>query len=313
MINFNEKTEKIKSNISKIIIGKEDKLNLFLTAILANGHILLEDSPGTGKTTLAKAIAKSIDAEFNRIQFTPDLLPSDITGINIFNPEDRKFNFIKGPVFCNILLADEINRATPRTQSSLLEAMEERQVTTDGVIRKLESPFLVIATQNPIETIGTFPLPEAQMDRFMMKLEMGYPSLEQEIEIIDRYIEENPLEKIGSVCTKEDVMEMQEYVKKIFVHPILRKYIAEIVQATRDNNLISLGVSPRGTLALIKASQAYAALNGRSYVVPEDIKKLTEPVLAHRIITYNNNPADDKKILQDVVKGISVPTEKWEK
>ena len=266
MINFNEKTEKIKSNISKIIIGKEDKLNLFLTAILANGHILLEDSPGTGKTTLAKAVAKSIDAEFNRIQFTPDLLPSDITGINIFNPEDRKFNFIRGPVFCNILLADEINRATPRTQSSLLEAMEERQVTTDGVIRKLESPFLVIATQNPIETIGTFPLPEAQMDRFMMKLEMGYPSLEQEIEIIDRYIEENPLEKISSVCTKEDVIEMQGYVKEIFVHPILRKYIAEIIQATRDNNLISLGVSPRGTLALIKASQAYAALNGFSSI-----------------------------------------------
>lgn len=306
------KIKQIKENVNKVIIGKEKIIDLVLTAVLSNGHILLEDTPGTGKTTLAKAIAKSVDCNFNRIQFTPDLLPSDITGLNVFNQKESRFDFIEGPIFTNILLADEINRATPRTQSSLLEAMEEKQVTTDGVTRKLDNPFLVIATQNPIETLGTFPLPEAQLDRFMMKLSIGYPEAEEELNIINKFIAESPLESIQAVCTKEDIISMKKCVKGVFIHDSLKKYIINIVKATRESNNITLGVSPRGTLAFVNACQSYAAIQGREYIVPEDIKILSEYVLAHRIISFNNSAKENIETIKNIVEGISVPTEKWE-
>lgn len=308
-------TSKIKENVNKIIIGKSQVIDLILTSILAGGHVLLEDTPGTGKTVLAKSIAKSINSNFKRIQFTPDLLPSDITGLNIFNQKENQFNFIKGPIFTNILLADEINRATPRTQSSLLESMEEKQITTDGTTRYLEKPFLVIATQNPIETAGTFPLPEAQLDRFMMQLNMGYPTENEELEIINRFISDNPLEKVNAVCNKEDIIEMQNLISTVFVHNSIRNYIVNIVQATRKNSSIALGISPRGTLALLKSSQVYAAINGRNYVIPDDVKFLAPFVLAHRIIPSNgfSNRKTNVELINKLVGSIEVPTENWEK
>ena len=310
-----EITSKIKENVNKIIIGKSQVIDLILTSILAGGHVLLEDTPGTGKTVLAKSIAKSINSNFKRIQFTPDLLPSDITGLNIFNQKENQFTFIKGPIFTNILLADEINRATPRTQSSLLESMEEKQITTDGTTRYLEKPFLVIATQNPIETAGTFPLPEAQLDRFMMQLNMGYPTENEELEIINRFISDNPLEKVNAVCNKEDIIEMQNLISTVFVHNSIRNYIVNIVQATRKNSSIALGISPRGTLALLKSSQVYATINGRNYVIPDDAKFLAPFVLAHRIIPSNgfSNRKTNVELINKLVSGIEVPTENWEK
>lgn len=310
-----EITSKIKENVNKIIIGKSQVIDLILTSILAGGHVLLEDTPGTGKTVLAKSIAKSINSNFKRIQFTPDLLPSDITGLNIFNQKENQFTFIKGPIFTNILLADEINRATPRTQSSLLESMEEKQITTDGTTRYLEKPFLVIATQNPIETAGTFPLPEAQLDRFMMQLNMGYPTENEELEIINRFISDNPLEKVNAVCNKEDIIEMQNLISTVFVHNSIRNYIVNIVQATRKNSSIALGISPRGTLALLKSSQVYAAINGRNYVIPDDVKFLAPFVLAHRIIPSNgfSNRKTNVELINKLVSGIEVPTKNWEK
>lgn len=310
-----EITSKIKENVNKIIIGKSQVIDLILTSILAGGHVLLEDTPGTGKTVLAKSIAKSINSNFKRIQFTPDLLPSDITGLNIFNQKKNQFTFIKGPIFTNILLADEINRATPRTQSSLLESMEEKQITTDGTTRYLEKPFLVIATQNPIETAGTFPLPEAQLDRFMMQLNMGYPTENEELEIINRFISDNPLEKVNAVCNKEDIIEMQNLISTVFVHNSIRNYIVNIVQATRKNSSIALGISPRGTLALLKSSQVYAAINGRNYVIPDDVKFLAPFVLAHRIIPSNgfSNRKTNVELINKLVSGIEVPTENLEK
>ena len=307
--------KEIKENVNKIIIGKSQVIDLILTSILAGGHVLLEDTPGTGKTVLAKSIAKSINSNFKRIQFTPDLLPSDITGLNIFNQKENQFTFIKGPIFTNILLADEINRATPRTQSSLLESMEEKQITTDGTTRYLEKPFLVIATQNPIETAGTFPLPEAQLDRFMMQLNMGYPTENEELEIINRFISDNPLEKVNAVCNKENIIEMQNLISTVFVHNSIRNYIVNIVQATRKNSSIALGISPRGTLALLKSSQVYAAINGRNYVIPDDVKFLAPFVLAHRIIPSNgfSNRKTNVELINKLVSGIEVPTENWEK
>lgn len=309
----NEKLIKIRENIQKVIIGKSENIDLILTALLAGGHVLLDDVPGTGKTVLSKSLAKSVDAEFNRIQFTPDLLPSDVTGMNYYNQKESAFVLRKGPAFCNILLADEINRATPRTQSSLLECMEERQITIDGDTLRLEQPFFVIATQNPVETAGTYPLPEAQLDRFLMQLSMGTPTPEEELQIMHRFLVDAPLETLDPVCTKEELIRMQNEYKNVFIHEELMNYIVQIVQATRNSAEIVSGVSPRGTLAILKAVRAYAFVQGRDYVVPEDIKTLCGPVLAHRLVFPRGSQgrAAGLRMIEKIMSQIPVPTENW--
>lgn len=307
------KISEIKGNIEKVIIGKGEVIDLVLTAVIAGGHILLEDVPGTGKTMLAKTLAKSIDGDFARVQFTPDLLPSDITGIHYYNQSTGEFVFKKGPVFSNILLADEINRATPRTQAGLLESMEERQVSVDGATYKLESPFFVIATQNPLETLGTFPLPEAQLDRFLMKLSMGLPSKEEEVKMMERFMGAEPLEQLFSVATKQDIIEMQQKAKEVYIHSALLNYMAELAQESRRHRQIEYGISPRGTLSLLNSARAYALVKERNYVVPEDIKAVAVPVLAHRIQT--NTASLQKDEAENVIKGllstVPLPTEDW--
>ena len=305
--------EKIRENICSVIVGKEKIIDYLLTAVIADGHILLEDVPGTGKTMMAKTFARSVEGSFGRIQFTPDLLPSDVTGVNYYNQKISDFVFRRGPVFGNILLADEINRATPSTQSSLLEAMEERQVTVDGTTYKLEAPFLVIATQNPIETAGTFQLPEAQLDRFLMKIKMGYPDMDEEYTIIERFLMSSPLNNVGPVCTTQDIINMQQEAKNVYIHPLLKKYITSFVHYTRTDDDIAIGVSTRGTLTMVNAVRAFAYVHGRKYVVPEDIRSLEEPVFGHRIILKPSVAlkVSKEEILKRADEKLKMPTEDW--
>lgn len=282
-MDFFQFAQAVQQNVGRVIIGKAEVTELLLVALLTEGHVLLEDVPGIGKTTLAKALARSLDCSFARIQFTPDLLPSDVTGISFYNQQQQEFEFRPGPVLSSILLADEINRGTPRTQSSLLEAMQERQVTVDGQTYILPRPFLVVATQNPIELEGTFPLPEAQLDRFVMQLRLGYPSEAEEDEILLHYQREEPLAGLQPVASTAEVLELQRQAREIHVSDDVRRYILQVVRATRRHPAVDLGVSPRGTLALFKTSQALAALRGRSYVIPSDVQYLCPPVLTHRV------------------------------
>lgn len=307
-----ELINKIRENVSIVIKGKDEEIDLLLTSLICGGHILLEDVPGVGKTTLAKALAKSISCTFKRVQFTPDLLPSDLTGVNMFNQKINEFHFKKGPVFTNILLADEINRATPRTQSSLLECMEERQVTVDGNTYKLDPPFFVAATQNPIENYGTFPLPEAQLDRFLMKIKLGYPKRQDEYEIIEAFNKENPINTLSEVCSLEELLQMQADFKNVFVHDDIKNFIIDISEATRKDERIELGLSPRATMAIYKAAQAFAFINAREFVKPDDVIYLAPMVLSHRIILKSYGikvESTSDIVIADIVSSIPVPLE----
>jgi MoxR-like ATPase len=284
MAKIQETGEKVVANVERVIVGKHHEVRLTLVALLCQGHLLIEDVPGTGKTVLAKAIARSLGCSFRRIQFTPDLLPSDVTGISIYNQKTQEFEFKPGPIMAQIVLADEINRATPKTQSALLECMEEHQATVDGTTYRMPDPFLVIATQNPIEYEGTFALPEAQLDRFMLRLRLGYPQPLDEIVILDEQKRSHPLEDIGEVASVAELRELQAGIREIYVDPLVSDYIVRLVNATRDHPDVYLGASPRGSLALYRAGQALAALGGRDYVIPDDVKALAEPALAHRLI-----------------------------
>jgi len=307
-----EVAERVKANISRVIVGKEDVIDLVLVALFSNGHILIEDVPGIGKTMLAKSIARSIGCSFKRIQFTPDVMPSDITGINFYNQKLGEFEFRPGPIIANIVLADEINRATPRTQSALLEAMEERQVTVEGVTVPLPLPFLVIATQNPIELEGTFPLPEAQLDRFFMKIRLGYPQEMEEEAILLRFEEANPLLELEAVVTGEEMLRLAHLVPQVHCEASVRRYVVQLVQATRRHAAYELGASPRGSLNLFKGARALAAIRGRDYVLPDDVKFLAPCVLAHRAILSSQSRLrgrDPEGVLQEVLDSVPVPVE----
>jgi MoxR-like ATPase len=298
------------SNVSQVIIGKESIIRLALTALLAEGHVLFEDVPGIGKTTLSKALARSLGCTFSRIQFTPDLLPSDVTGIYWFNQKAQAFEFRPGPIMGQIVLADEINRATPRTQSALLEAMQERQITVDRDTFALPQPFLVLATQNPIELEGTFPLPEAQVDRFLLKTSLGYPSEDQENDLLSRYARQDPLVELAPVTSPEEIVQMQRAVRDVRVDNQVRAYLVQVVRATRAHPAVDLGVSPRGSLALYRASQAWAAIHGRDYVLPDDIKALTPSVLTHRIHISPQTRLRGRtpeEVLDEIVDQVPVP------
>lgn len=308
-----ELAERLKSNISKVIVGKDEVADLVLVALLCSGHVLLEDVPGVGKTMLAKCLAKSLDCEFKRIQFTPDLLPTDLTGINYYNQKQGEFVFRPGPLFANIVLADEVNRATPRTQSSLLECMEEGQVTIDGETRILSRPFFVIATQNPVETQGTFPLPEAQLDRFFVRLRIGYPTTAEGKEILDRFQKVSPFPALESVVSAEEIVEAQRSFYEVRVNDAVKNYILQIIELTRKNEKVLLGASPRGSLALMKASQAYAILRGRDFVTPDDVKYMAVPVLSHRLIIKGHAISSitlaAEAVMKEIVGSAVVPVE----
>lgn len=307
-VNFKEK---VVNNVSKVIVGKEEVIELVTVAFICGGHVLIEDIPGVGKTMLIRAFSSTLGCDFKRIQFTPDLLPSDLTGINFYNQKTLEFDFRKGPLFSNIVLADEINRATPRTQSSLLEAMEEKQITIDGVTRSLDNPFMVLATQNPIESYGTFPLPEAQLDRFFMRITMGYPKHDEEIEVILKFRDENPINTLKKIISKEEIDFVRNNFHNVYASKDVMEYLMAIIEGTRKNEKILIGVSPRGTLALFKACQAYAAINGRDFILPEDVKKIAPYVLNHRVITRGINRGSDMfELLNTIFNNIAVPVEK---
>ena len=301
----------LRANIAKVVVGKEDVVDKVLAALLAGGHVLLEDVPGTGKTLLSRALAASMDGRFSRIQFTPDLLPADVTGMAVFSPKSENFTFKPGPIFANIVLADEINRATPRAQSAMLECMEEKQVSSDGTTYPLPAPFFVIATQNPVETQGTFPLPEAQLDRFMVQLSMGYPTREEQTAILQRFMQENPQESLRPVANAEQIAQAQKAARSVRVAPELLDYIGALCEKTRALDDALLGASPRAALALMRVSQSLAAIRGRDYVTPEDIKTMTEPVLAHRLIlrTAYGRRGRAAEAVGEVLASVPVPTE----
>ena len=306
-VNFKDKVLK---NVSKVIVGKDEVIELVTVAFICGGHILLEDVPGLGKTMLVRAFAKTIGCDFKRIQFTPDLLPSDLTGINFYNQKTGDFQFKPGPIFTNILLADEIKRATPRTQSALLEAMQEKQVTVDGITRKLPEPFMVLATQNPVESFGTFPLPEAQLDRFFMRIKIGYPTREEEIEIVNRNKKEDLTEGLESAVTTEEITYVRNAYNEVRISKEVMDYLLDIIEKTRNIDMVQLGVSPRGTIALFKASQAYAAINGRDYIIPEDIKKMAPYVLNHRVILKGlSRDRNIYSFINSVLETVRVPVE----
>lgn len=279
-----EMSNRVIENLEKVIIGKRQTIEMVVIGLLCQGHILIEDVPGVGKTVLARSLAKSLGLSFSRIQFTPDMLPSDVTGVSIFNQETRQFEFRPGPIMAQVVLADEINRATPKTQAALLEAMEERQVTVDGISHQLPKPFLVMATQNPIEYEGTFPLPEAQLDRFLMRIRLGYPSLIDEVKILEVQQLRHPIDDLKPVVELDELLQLQEAIKSVYVAPALKKYMVELTRATRESSDVYLGASPRGSLGLFRSSQARAAMHGRDYVLPDDVKYLAEYVLSHRMV-----------------------------
>ncbi len=305
--------DRARANVQKVIVGKDDAINLALVALICRGHVLVEDVPGIGKTTMAKALAWSLDCEFRRIQFTPDLMPGDVLGVNVFNMQTGKFEFRRGPIFSQVLLADEINRATPRTQAALLEAMQERQATIDGETMPLPDPFIVMATLNPIEMEGTFPLPEAQLDRFMLRVSLGYPSHPEEMEILLRFNDSATPDQLKPVVTAEELRGMQESVTHIRVDETLRDYLLKIVAATREPDGLQLGASPRAALALYKAAQAWAGIQGRGYVVPDDIKRMVSPVLAHRLMRNSQARLRGRlteDILAEIMRNLPVPIER---
>ena len=301
---------KLLINLEKVIIGKRQTIETIVVGLLCQGHVLIEDVPGVGKTVLARSLAKSLGCSFNRLQFTPDMLPSDVTGVSIFNQSKREFEFRPGPVFAQIVLVDEINRATPKTQAALLESMEEKQVTVDGITHPLPNPFMVLATQNPIEYEGTFPLPEAQLDRFLLRVRLGYPNQKDEIEILDRQQLQHPIESLEAVVSVEELRDAMKAIKKIYVSKPIKRYLVDLVNHTRQSSDVYLGASPRGSLALFRTGQAVAALAGRDFVLPDDIKSLAVPVLAHRVIV---GPAarlrelSAEKIVEEILEKLPVP------
>jgi MoxR-like ATPase len=302
--------ERITANVEEVIVGKHEAVLLTTIALLCEGHVLIEDVPGTGKTMLAKAVSKSLGCSFRRIQFTPDMLPSDVTGVSVFNQKTREFEFRPGPVIAQIVLTDEINRATPKTQSALLEAMEERQITVDGITYPMERPFLVLATQNPIEYEGTFPLPEAQLDRFMMRIDLGYPETQDEITMLERQHQSHPITRIEQVVSREELLEAQQKIKNVFMNDLVKEYIVKLVNATRKHPDVYLGSSPRGSIALYKTSQARAAILDRDYVIPDDLKALAMVTLAHRLIISPSariKNVDPRAVIQEILDSTPVP------